>query len=240
MQCFTAILFVKAHLKPSAIRKKKNKEQLNVLLQNSWKEFFGTFSKKKSLSKVGKAQKALEHYKWAKCSEHCQFHLPANSTNTPTAFSQQHCKDSNIFVKTQKWQPWDTHWCPDPGCLLAPATDHKAANEIQPTAVSINCQSLKSSLHFLSALHTAKWLSSWNVSKDSWFFIQLRSSTAQLPRIQVLQELVDSTCAAAFWAPEQHRWWGTGSSHCWQAVTSPGNQAGHRVQIQAPHRITEI
>jgi len=55
-------LFVKAHLKPSAIRK-KNKEQLNVLLQNSWKEFFGTFSKKKSLSKVGKAQKALEHYK---------------------------------------------------------------------------------------------------------------------------------------------------------------------------------
>jgi len=62
MQCFTAILFVKAHLKPSAIRK-KNKEQLNVLLQNSWKEFFGTFSKKKSLSKVGKAQKALEHYK---------------------------------------------------------------------------------------------------------------------------------------------------------------------------------
>lgn len=63
MQCFTAILFVKAHLKPSAIKKKINKEQLNLLLRNSWKKFFGTFSKKKSLSKVGKAQKALEHYK---------------------------------------------------------------------------------------------------------------------------------------------------------------------------------
>lgn len=47
----------------------------------------------------------------------------------------------------------------------------------------IDCWHLKSSLYFLSQLHTDPWLSSSKVSEDSWCFNLLWSLTAWMPKI---------------------------------------------------------